>query len=210
MAPKDHPLDRVREILRGEIIRKFIAGIGVDAGKPTGNLHIHIGGVGKDCLALGLERRIAGNRNADGVVRIDLTRAVTERAYDIEWHLAGMSPRIIHAKKPYELVGGNAISILSLNQRRHGIGKRNFGLQDVETRHGAGLVAVLLVFNLLLEQRHILLLGDNQRAVEDDLIELINYLRDDVVDDRAQAEEGAVVGRAPGFDAVKSSPRRRK
>ena len=112
-----------------------------------------------------------------------------------------MALRIVHAKKPNELVGGNAIGILSLNQRRQGIGQRHFGLQDIETRHGAGLVAVLLVFDLLLEQRHILLLGDDQRPVEDDLIELVNYLRDYVVDDRAQAEKGAIVGRAPGLDA---------
>ena len=113
----------------------------------------------------------------------------------------GWPLRIVHAKKPDELVGGDTVSILSLNQRRHGIGKRNFGLEDIETRHGAGLVAVLLVFDLLLEQRHILLLGDNQRPVEDDLIELINDLGDYVVDDRSQTEKRAIVGRAPGLDA---------
>ena len=200
-GPEEPSAHRVREILRSEVIRKFIAGICVDAGKPTGDLHIHVGGELKDRLALGLERRITGNRNSDGVVRIDLARAVTERADDIEWHLAGIALRIVHAKKPDELVGGDTVSVLSLNERRHGIGKRNFGLEDVETRHGAGLVAVLLVFDLLLEQRDILLLGDDQRPVEDDLIELINDLRDYVVDDRAQAEKGAVVGRAPRLDA---------
>ena len=69
--------------------------------------------IGKDRLALGLERRIAGNRDADGLVRIDLARAVTERAHDIERHLAGMALRIVHAKKPDELVGGDAVGVLA-------------------------------------------------------------------------------------------------
>ena len=77
----------------------------------------------------------------------------------------------------------------------------NFGLEDVEARHGAGLVAVLLVFDLLLEQRHILLLGDDQRAVENDLVKLVDDLGDNVVDDRAQAEKRAVVGCASRLDA---------
>ena len=57
--------------------------------------------------------------------------------------------------------------------------------------------AILLVFDLLLQQRHVLLLGDDQGAIEDDLVKLVDDLRDNVVDRRAEAEKRAVVSCVP-------------
>ena len=112
------------------------------------------------------------------------------------------SPRIVHSQKTNQLVGRNAIGVLRLDERRQSVGQLHFGLEDVEARHGARFVAILLVFDLLLQQRHVLLLGDDQRAIEDDLVKLVDDLRDNVVDRRAKAEKRAVVSCDSAFDAI--------
>ena len=90
-----------------------------------------------------------------------------------------------------------------MNERRQRVGELHLGLEDIEAGNGAGVVAVLLVLYLLLKQRNVLFLSDDERTVKNDLVELVDDLRDDVVDGRAQAEERAVVGRGAAFDSIK-------
>src|SRR4029077_21247649 len=47
-------------------------------------------------------------------------------------------------------------------------------------------------------------LGDDESPVENDLVKLVDDLRDNVVNGRAQAEKCAVVGCASALDSVKS------
>ena len=53
-SSKKPTADIARDILRSHVVDEFIAGIRVDAGKPSGNLHLHIGVIDEDRLTLRL------------------------------------------------------------------------------------------------------------------------------------------------------------
>ena len=62
------------------------------------------------------------------------------------------------------------------------IRKRHLRLQDVETRDRAGLEPILLILQLALQQLDRFFLHPDQRAVQENLIELLLHRRDDLID----------------------------
>ena len=88
-----------------------------------------------------------------------------------------------------------------MDERWLGIGQSNLGLKYVEARHGAGLVAVPLIFQLLGEEVHGLLVRDDERPVEDDLGEVDFHVGDHLVDCGSKLEVGTMLTRNRRSDA---------
>ena len=79
--------------------------------------------------------------------------------------------REIVAEQVREVVFGDAVIVARLDQRRPLVGHGHLGAQHVEMRHGAGIIAMLLVFEFLLQQFHRRLAhGDLLRGEQDVVI----------------------------------------
>jgi len=194
-------VDHVAEIVCEKVALVCLSGAGTDLWQVAGDLLVHACGLAEDELSLGLEVRVAGHSDAHGLVGVEGSRLVVEFADDIKRHFARESGRVVDTEQADEPIHRHAVVILGLDKRRFRIGKGDLGLEDIEARHGAGLVAVLLVFELLGEEIDGLLVGDDEGAIEDDFEEIDLHLRDNIVDHAAQAVVGLLLVREGRPDA---------
>ena len=183
-------LDHVGEVGGEEVALVRLGGLGVDLREVAGDLLVHAGGLAEDELALGFEVGVARDGGADGFVGIDVAGFIFQFADDIERDLGGEAGRVVHSEESDEAIHGDAVGVFCLDERGLGVGEGDFGLEDIEARDGAGLVAVLLVFELLGEEVHGLLVRDDEGAIENDFEEVGFDLGDDGVDDGAEAVVG--------------------
>ena len=172
----------------GEFRSQHVAVVGLrDAGADRRHvarcLFVDLGCGGENALALGFQAWIACHGDTYRFVGVQRAELVVELADDIEGNLAGEAGWIIHPKQADEPIHGNAVIVLGLDEWRLGIGQRNLGLQHVETGHGAGIIAVLLIFQLLCEEIDRLLVRDDERAVQNNLGEVDFHLGDHLVND---------------------------
>src|SRR6202011_68656 len=91
------------------------------------------------------------------------------------------------------------------DQLRDLIGKRDLGLEDVESRNGPGFETVLLILQLAFQQLDLLLLHADERFVEDNLIVLRLHRGDNLIDDVAEREVGAVALKEGATNRAKSA-----
>ena len=173
---------------------------GADGWHVARRLFVDLGCGGENALALSLQTWIACHSDTYRVVWVECARLVVELADDIEGNLAGEAGWIIHPKQADEPIHGNAVIVLGLDEWRLGIGQRNLGLQHVETGHCTGIIAVLLIFQLLGQEVHRLLVSDDERAVQNNLGEVDFHLGDHLVNDGPKLEVGSVLAGDRGAD----------
>ena len=187
---KKPTINHVGEVAGQHVALVCLNGLGIDLREVSGEFFIHSRGFAEDDLSLGLEIRVAGHSGADRIIGIKIARVVIEFANHIERHLGRKAGRVVFSKQPDKAIHGNAVVVFRLDERRLGVGEGDLGLEDIEAGNGAGLVAVLLVLELLGEEVDGLLVRDDQGAVEDDFVEIGFHLEDNSVDDSAQAVVG--------------------
>ena len=113
----------------------------------------------------------------------------------IDRHERGIA-RVIESKLFDQGKLRNSQSVARLNDRRDGIGQRDFCLEDIEARHGAGLETALLVLQLRLQDGNRLLAHADQRTIEDDVVEKLFGVGYHLVDGLAQRIKRTVIGQA--------------
>jgi len=131
----------------------------------------------------------------DGGVAVDLAWNVSQSAVHIEGDLDVLDVRIIKADGRHEGEQGDTQVILCLNERRQGICELNLSLQHIESRDRAGIIAALLVSDLGLVEGYLLLIGNDQCAIKDDLVKLLDDGGDGGVDGLAERVVGDLLGK---------------
>src|SRR6478609_8040306 len=97
-----------------------------------------------------------------------------------------------------ELKLRDLVIILGGDENRILVGERDLRLQNVESRHRARIKAVLLILQLALQKFDRLLLHTDERAIEQNLVELLFRRRDYLVNGVAKRVVARVAGKISG------------
>ncbi len=142
----------------------------------------------------------------DGGIAVDFARVVGQLSGDIEGDFDILNVGVINADRGDQSEEGDPQIVLGLNEGRLGIGKLYLRLEHVEAWHSAGIVSALLVGDLGLVKGHLLLIGDDECAVENDLVELLDDRGNRGVNGLAQRVVGNLFGEFSGLDICRGSP----
>ena len=166
---------------------------GADLREETGAGHAHLRGSAQDIRLLRFEKWAPLLGDLNRAREWNAPRLIAQLADRFQRRGIAATPRIeIESNGARELQLRDAVVITRADQVRVLIRKRDLRLQHIETRDGAGFESVLLILQLALEQVNRFFLHADERAVEQDLIELLSHRRDHGIDRIPKTEISAV------------------
>lgn len=190
MDAEEPAIEDVAEVAGGAIVLPFVADTCGNFGTIACEGDIDLSDLGKDVEALGFELGVADECGADGFFGIDFTIRDIKVAFDVYGDGGWVGGVVIHTEEADELVLGDAEIVAGLDEGWDGVGKGDFGLEHVEAWDDTCFVAIDLVLELALEESNGLLLGGDEGAIEDNLVEIGFYSSDGFVDGFAEEEVG--------------------